>query len=446
MTEDMRVKTLDEVLVLIGKCQYYDAPIYRGHSNREYPLESAAVRRLKHSYKIQPSDTALIDYHVETLIDNAKNMHYHYDENGSILSDLELLAKLQHQGAATSLMDFTRNIGVALWFACQNLGCDGVIYVIKDETNIEVFQRATSLVLNKSIREIFEATRGGKFYIWEPPGLKTRILQQDSVFVFGLNEEKLEHRADKIIIDKNIKKAILELLEKAFNISLATLFKDFDGFAMAHGRMETLATSKSKRLFLQGNEYFQEQNYRKAIEIYQKVIEIDPRFIEAYFPLARIYCHLEQYAEAIKCHERVIKIDPSNGKAKRSLDTIRSVCKEMENIRNKPSPSAYCSLGNKLAKLEDYPRAIANYKKALELDPSHYGAHFRSGVAYTKLKEYIKAVDYYKHCLKINPSDWRVYISLSYAYQGIGEHGKSERCIRKSQKIRKLKGLTTSTE
>ena len=43
-----------------------------------------------------------------------------YDEkNGRKLSHLEMLAELQHYGAATCLMDFSYSAQIALWFACQ---------------------------------------------------------------------------------------------------------------------------------------------------------------------------------------------------------------------------------------------------------------------------------------------------------------------------------------
>ena len=41
----------------------------------------------------------------------------HDQKNGQQLSDLELLAELQHFRAATCLIDFTRSALVALWFA-----------------------------------------------------------------------------------------------------------------------------------------------------------------------------------------------------------------------------------------------------------------------------------------------------------------------------------------
>jgi hypothetical protein len=38
---------------------------------------------------------------------------------GSGLGELELLARLRHHGAATRLLDCSRNAFVALWFACR---------------------------------------------------------------------------------------------------------------------------------------------------------------------------------------------------------------------------------------------------------------------------------------------------------------------------------------
>jgi hypothetical protein len=45
-----------------------------------------------------------------------KSYHYHKEE----LSNLELLLELQHYGAATGLVDFSRDFLVALWFACDS--------------------------------------------------------------------------------------------------------------------------------------------------------------------------------------------------------------------------------------------------------------------------------------------------------------------------------------
>ena len=50
---------------------------------------------------------------------SAARLEGHDLKNGQRLFDLELLAELQHYGAATCLRDFTYSAQVALWMACQ---------------------------------------------------------------------------------------------------------------------------------------------------------------------------------------------------------------------------------------------------------------------------------------------------------------------------------------
>ena len=53
------------------------------------------------------------------LISESEGIGTRSEEMGRQLSDLEILAELQHFGAATCLIDFSRSALVALWFACQ---------------------------------------------------------------------------------------------------------------------------------------------------------------------------------------------------------------------------------------------------------------------------------------------------------------------------------------
>ena len=62
-------------------------------------------------------------------------------EDGRKISDLQLLAKLQHFGAATGLLDFTWSALVALWFATQSpsgLLCDGKLFIVDTDNTIDI--------------------------------------------------------------------------------------------------------------------------------------------------------------------------------------------------------------------------------------------------------------------------------------------------------------------
>ena len=102
---------------------------YRGQEDSQWPLHSAATRRLRIEYGDDVLHRADFrdkyrKYHRETLVEPARARGFDV-EQGRTVSNLQLLAKLQHFGAATGLLDFTWSPLIALWFASQEPECDG---------------------------------------------------------------------------------------------------------------------------------------------------------------------------------------------------------------------------------------------------------------------------------------------------------------------------------
>ena len=65
--------------------------------------------------------------------------------------------KLQHFGAATGLLDFTRDPLVALWLACGRNNCDGRVFIL-DLSDKFHFQQVSEEEETKSAEEIFAQT------------------------------------------------------------------------------------------------------------------------------------------------------------------------------------------------------------------------------------------------------------------------------------------------
>ena len=92
--------------------------VYRGQANEAWQMESGAARRIKLTREgddgsLLPS-ISMVEYQ-NNLLTDARQKGFGL-VNGRRLPDLELLTELQHFGAATCLLDFTKEcFGCALF-------------------------------------------------------------------------------------------------------------------------------------------------------------------------------------------------------------------------------------------------------------------------------------------------------------------------------------------
>lgn len=253
-------ETIIESIIKMG--QNMKRPIYRGvgrahiPDSSEYleyhPLRAGAVQRLLNDANSEEKKKELLgdddrlwkeiqDYHEEHLI---KPMSKIFERP---LSDLQKLSLLQHQGAATGFLDFTRNYHVALWFACHE-EChhdkDGEIFVFdvfddryfKDGRNQEkVFGEAEDEAEDEA--EGRKAVEDGSIYYEPDYWVSSRIVAQQSVFVIFNKDMSISHKYLKPVrISKDIKEHCLKFLNDRHGLSYEYLFPDVEGLAKKHRR------------------------------------------------------------------------------------------------------------------------------------------------------------------------------------------------------------------
>ncbi|WP_263560116.1 FRG domain-containing protein [Paenibacillus polymyxa] len=216
---------------------------WRGQSNILWPIDSGAYRKLKLSgkYSFIKDYENRIKYHEGHLLKQARFKGYG-EEIGKTLSDAELLAKLQHHGAATRFVDFSKNVLVSLWFCVQtNPEKTGLLLGIHTDYigggSEGVFEETSyeDLVdgLSKFDHPLFVET----------PVVSKRIAAQHGVFLYSdysmnpigslkLSPEK--NRTLCIAISPKLKIIARKLLTEVFDIRAITLFPDLDGFALAN--------------------------------------------------------------------------------------------------------------------------------------------------------------------------------------------------------------------
>lgn len=215
---------------------------WRGQSDISWRIDSSGYRRLLNT-KLQGTrlNRNLQDYE-KSLLEQATHKGYRYYE-GRELYDFELLGRLQHHGAATRLVDFSRNALIALWFSViENVTVDGLLigictdYIIGEE--------------NKLLKEsydtvISECEEDKRLYTYEPPNISSRMAAQHSQFLYSaVSDEKTgsliipkkEESLTLIAIDSALKIRFKEILEGSFDFWTISLFPDINGFGKANSQ------------------------------------------------------------------------------------------------------------------------------------------------------------------------------------------------------------------
>lgn len=201
--EPISIKTLSEFAEWAKKFVPGDY-VFRGVPNQDYGIEASAYRRPEEENR---SFQKFLQINRD-LIEEAKLRGYN-EKNGRILNDLEILAELQHFGAATCLIDFTHNALVALWFACQvdsktPKDSDGKVFAVHNQP--PEFKEIKSDLLTKKIDEFLQDNDEPQLYHWKPQQQNNRIIAQQSIFLFG--HYKFDAYAE-CVISQNSKESIL---------------------------------------------------------------------------------------------------------------------------------------------------------------------------------------------------------------------------------------------
>ena len=342
--------------------------IYRGQSNADWGLSSTYYRRFNFDKNSNdnnnPTQKQFQDYHKD-LISDAKSYHYHKKE----LNDLELLLELQHYGAATGLVDFSRDFLIALWFASHNSqNTDGKVFLL-DIDSIDKFSE-----LQES-EEIFAKCDKLQF-VNNNFKSNNRIFSQKGVFVFG--NQTIDDVKTIEILQKD-KQLVLQELSDIFSIDEKSLFQDIHGFSMVNDANHPIYEKTAEEYTEKGNNNYHKSEFEKAIEAYKKAIKIDPDSDGAHHNIGLAYDNLGKFEKAIEAYKKAIKINPNND-------------------------GAYFGMGLAYYNLDKFEEAIEAYKKAIEISPNSDVAYDGMGLAYLKLGKFKETMEAYKKAIDLNPA------------------------------------------
>ncbi len=285
---------------------------YRGQRDKSWHLTSGAIQRIIDSVPSQGEaflnyHEELIEYH-EDLLETARLIGGNWNANGRELSDLELLAQLQHYGAATCLLDMTSSFNIALWFACQKTrgrgryssDRDGMVFVVPVRpinTQID-FLKVRSDEIEETVDYFLDPNRkrkgseergeqeqievmeiGGekpRFWRWEPRHLMGRMASQASRFIISSYDISQTELYEGIKIKAGDKEGLLWELEQQQGLKPYGIFSDIPGLASVSTREMPYRSKKHEAYLQAGKRKLQEGRYEDAIEDLSQADNLEP--------------------------------------------------------------------------------------------------------------------------------------------------------------------------
>ena len=187
--------------------------------------------------------------------------------------------------------------------------------------------------------------------------------------------------------------------------------------------------AKAVQYFRDGLSFLSKDDCEKALPYFEKAVESDSNYAEAWTQAGFCKEKLGRHSEAIEASKKAVNLRPSAesyfniGLAHYYLKQYREAVENYrQSIRLDPynAADAYYALG--LA-YRDWGRAddeIQAYKQAIRLKPDYTSAYERMGTRYLRSKKYPEAIETFKHLTTLKPGDAGVQNNMGEAYFEMG--------------------------
>ena len=196
--------------------------------------------------------------------------------------------------------------------------------------------------------------------------------------------------------------------------------------------------------FVLGAQNHQKGNIQTALDIYNKILEVNPDHVYTLNNLAIIHKENGETQKAINCYERAIEIDPNYADAHNNLGVIFKQLGQNQKAKsnlekaikiNSNYKEAHNNLGAVLTQLGETQKAINCYEKAIEIDPNFVDSHNNLGAVFQELGESQKAKECFEKAIEINPNYKEAHNNLGVISKKLGETQKAINCYEKAIEI-----------
>lgn len=193
-----------------------------------------------------------------------------------------------------------------------------------------------------------------------------------------------------------------------------------------------------------GKTFLTENDPTRALEHFQEAIALDGSISQAHFLNGEAYSMLGETDAAIEEYEAALALDPTRGiaaarkarllaNADRPEDARSALAESVR--RNPQDPGLRISYAKTLASAGEAGLAEAEFRRAIDLQPDAWPAHFGLGTALLRGKKHEEARDALVRAAKLAPDKAAVHQALGVVYTALGEHNRAARAYDESRAL-----------
>ncbi|HEU4714427.1 MAG TPA: trypsin-like peptidase domain-containing protein [Pyrinomonadaceae bacterium] len=203
--------------------------------------------------------------------------------------------------------------------------------------------------------------------------------------------------------------------------------------------------AKAVQFFRDGLSFLSKDDCEKALPYFEKAVESDSQYAEAWAQSGFCNEKLGKHAEALEASKKAVGLRPSAesyfniGLASFYLKQYREAADAYrQSIKLDPynSADAYYALGLVYRDWGKADEEIQAYKQAIRLRPDYIGAYERLGSRYLKSKKFTEAIEIYRQLAALKPGDANAPNSMGEAYLELNRYNEALESFRQSIRLK----------
>jgi tetratricopeptide (TPR) repeat protein len=190
--------------------------------------------------------------------------------------------------------------------------------------------------------------------------------------------------------------------------------------------------------------YLRKQLPNDAIRALKAALEIDPDTAEAHHQLGNAWAMMSDWPKAIECFKRALRLNPDMAEVYNNLgfaythtgNLQQAVAAFERAIEHRTDYyQAHFNLANLYMEQAEFDLAVKYYRETVRLEPKFVGAYYNLGRALYEKKDIDGAIHAYQKATSINPKHFGAWHNLGIAYRDKGETQKAVEALEKAVTI-----------